>query len=77
MTDTTNTATPPWVGAKLLDPNPPITPEQDYINKGEKAQFDPNHPLNASGFQGILTVDIVLRLITKPVSYTHLTLPTN
>jgi hypothetical protein len=65
MSNTTTTTTPPWVGAKLLDANPPLTPEEQYIKDGEKAQFNPNHPLNASGFQGILTIDIILRLVSK------------
>lgn len=57
----------PWSNTPGLDRNPQITPEQQYINDGIKKTFDPAHPLDASGFQGILTVDMVLRLLTKIV----------
>lgn len=47
--------------------NPPPTAEEVYIAHGMAKQFSPVHPLDASGFQGVLTIDMILRLVTDVV----------
>lgn len=65
MSTKTDNAPLPWLNPVALDPNPPLTEEEKYIKDGMNVPMDPNHPLNSSGFQGILTIDVILRLLTK------------
>ncbi len=51
----------------LLPANIPKTVEDVYIEKGMAKKFSPVHPLDASGFQGVLTIDMILKLVTQTV----------
>jgi len=50
-----------------LDPNPPLTADQQYIIDGMSKTYNKAHPLDASGFQGALTINMILKLITDVV----------